>query len=419
MRQPRTPGDKALAVQRAMNIDHPEAVATEPTADAPTTSETSLLAAITAGLATGGDLAMLLQRFLNPIVQLAGAQAGAVRVLSDDGERLQLVSAVGLPAGLREAELAVDRHCGHCGSAADGQPVVWAAELDNCARRSGADYFGQGCRRLLAVPLQHRGRVLGVYNLFFADTSEPSAEVQGLLRSIGDLLGLALNNARLEAEHLRATLAEQRQTMAAEVHDSLGQSLAFVKMRLPLLEDALRAHDETQAQRYCDEVRSAVSEAHANLRSIITHLRTPMDPLGLMHALQGSVDRFRRMGSGTLEFVNELPALKMPAEHEAQVFHLVQEALNNVARHAGASHAWLRIAPAGRGEVQITVDDDGIGPAGAQQAGPSHYGLEVMRERARRIGGRLDVRAREGGGTRVQLSFPAVSAHATPQSGLH
>lgn len=371
-----------------------------------------LLAAITEGLAGGADLGALLRRFLEPIVRLSGAEAGAVRVLSADSQRLELVSALGLPAAFFETEQAVDRHCGHCGNAADGQPVVWAAELDACARRSGAGSFGQGCSRMLALPLQHRGRVLGIYNLFFAAGSEPAAPVLAVLKSVGELLGLALNNARLEAEQLRARLARERQSMAAEVHDSLAQSIAFVKMRMALLQDALAANDTATASRYCQEVRSVASQAHASLRGILTHLRTPMDPLGLLHAIEDSVVRFRDLGGARIEFVNELPGLRLPAEQEAQVFHVVQEALNNVARHAGASQAWLRIAEGAPGMVRITIDDNGIGPAGVGDVGSSHYGLEIMHERAHRIGGRLDVLPRTGSGTRVLLEFPQALAAA-------
>ena len=209
---------------------------------------------------------------------------------------------------------------------------------------------------------------------------------------------------------MRATLAQQRQAMAAEVHDSLAQSLAFVKMRLALLQDALDADDATRARQYCQEVRSVASQAHASLRGILTDLRAPMDPQGLVHALRASVERFRGLGGSTIEFVNELPALSLKPEREAEVFHVVQEALNNIVRHAGARHAWLRIGPAAHGGVHIVIDDDGIGPAGAGSAGATHYGLEIMRERARRLGGRLDVQPRDGGGTRVQLVFPAAAA---------
>jgi two-component system nitrate/nitrite sensor histidine kinase NarX len=367
-------------------------------------AQTGLLAEIAAGLADGSDLGQLVERFLDPIVRLAGAQAGAVRLLSGAEDQLQLVSALGLPAGLCGHGAAVDRHCGHCGAAADGQQIVWAADLSACSSRTGSDYFGQGGRRMLAVPLQHRGRLLGVYNLFYSDAKEPSPEIQDILRSIGELLGLALNNARLEQEHLRATLLAERHLMAAEVHDSLAQSLAFAKMRMPLLHDAMRAHDDVRAQGYYDEVRRALTEAHASVRGILTHFRAPMDPLGLMHALGASAGNFRCSTGIELDFVNELPGLKLPAEQETQVFHIVQEALTNVARHARAAHARLQVAAPQPGELEIVVEDDGTGLP-SSTGGGTHYGLEIMVERARRLGGQLEVGPRPGGGTRVRLTF--------------
>lgn len=393
------------------------ALKAQPDAGSPRGADGGLLAEIAVGLSTSSDLGALLQRFLHPIVQLAGAQAGAVRVLSENGDRLELLSAVGLPAGICDREPAVDSHCGHCGAAADGQTMVWATELGPCAQRSTGVYFGHDCQRLLAVPLQHRGRVLGVYNLFFAGTEAPGADVQAILRSVGELLGLALNNARLEEENLRARLTSERQMMAAEVHDSLAQSLAFVKMRLPLLQDAVAAHDEERARQYCDDVRCAVTQAHASLRGIITHLRTPMDPLGLLHALGQSADSFRRGSGVELHFENGSPDLTLAPEGELQVFHIVQEALSNIARHAAAGHAWLRIGRVIDGLVEILVEDDGGGLPAASPCGGAHYGMEIMRERARRIGGTLDIGSRAGGGTQVRLVFPAAPALAAAFTG--
>jgi two-component system nitrate/nitrite sensor histidine kinase NarX len=383
---------------------------------AATAADSRILAEITAGVAAGDDLDALLQRLLTPIVRLSGAQAGAVRVLSEDGQRLELVSVLGLPDNVCGHERTVDRHCGPCGTAADGAPVVWASNLDACARHSPGSFFGQGCQRLLALPLRHRGRTLGVYNLFFAGGDEPEAEVMALLRSIGELLGLALDNARLERESLRATLMQERQQMAAEVHDSLAQSIAFVKMRVPLLQDALQAHDDARAQRYCEELRGVASQAHASLRGILTQMRAPMDPLGLAHALQATTEQFRRRSSAALDYVNHLPDLRLAPDQEAQVFHIVQEALNNVARHAGARHARLHIGPAAPGNVLVEIDDDGAGLPPAGSAASSHYGLEIMGERARRLGGRLELGPRDGGGTRVRLVFPLAPAQRAAEA---
>lgn len=391
--------------------------------DHPCAPDTGLLVEIAAGLAVVGDVGPLLERFLEPIVRLAGAQAGAVRVLSEAGDQLELVSEMGLPAGLCNRERSVARHCGHCGAAADGLELVSATDLSACSARSGATYFGAACQRLLAVPLKHRERVLGVYNLFFSGTAEPAPAVLAVLKAVGELLGLALNNARLEQETLRTTLLHERQAMAAEVHDSLAQYLAFVKMRMPLLRDAICTHDELHALQYCDDVRGAVTQAHSSLRGILTHFRSPMDPRGLLHALGTSVDSFRRSTGTVLEFVNDLPGLHLAAEQETHVFHIVQEALTNVVRHAGAQHARLHIAPLRASEVQVLIEDDGAGLP-CTSANTAHYGLEIMRERARRLGGTLEIGARAGGGTCLRLVFalqPAAAGQdvAAAVEGMH
>ena len=198
--------------------------------------------------------------------------------------------------------------------------------------------------------------------------------------------------------------------MAAEVHDSLAQSLAFVKMRMPLLEDALLQHQEARALQYCGDVRGAVTQAHASLRGILTHFRSPMDPQGLVHALDASARQFSSSTGAGLEYVNELPDLKLGPDEEAQVFHIVQEALSNVARHACARHAWLQVAAAPQGGVEVVVEDDGAGLPATGTGGSSHYGLEIMLERARRLGGTLEIGPRAGGGTRVRLAFPVSRA---------
>jgi two-component system nitrate/nitrite sensor histidine kinase NarX len=379
--------------------------------------DTAILAEITAGLSAGRDLPQLLGRLLEPVVRLAHAQGGAVRLLDETDNQFHLVSQIDPPPHLCRGELQADRHCGFCGVAASEPRVVWAQDLSPCL----VDAAPTSVHHMLAVPLQHRSQVLGVYNLFYSQACEPGEDLLALLKSVGELLGMALHNARLEDENLRATLLHERQLMAAEVHDSVAQSLAFVKMRLPLLRDAMQTRDDPRALQYFDELRGAVSQAHASLRGVLTQFRAPMDPQGLVHALAASAQTFRRSTGAELEVVNELPGLQLPPDHESQVFHIVQEALNNVARHAAAQHAWLHIAAApGRADaVQVLVADDGAGLPAQLGTQSSHYGLSIMQERARRIGGTLEVGPRPGGGTVVRLTFTLAAAHgATPQE-LH
>ena len=105
--------------------------------------------------------------------------------------------------------------------------------------------------------------------------------------------------------------------------------------------------------------------------------------------------------------------LRLSATQESQVFHIVQESLANIAKHASARHAWLSIRQV-LGRVDVVVEDDGTGPTGdAVVATSNHFGVDIMRERAARVGGRIDIGPREGGGMRVHLSFPLAINPAT------
>lgn len=381
---------------------HPPAAAAAP----------ALLAEITADLAAGEDLRALLQRFLEPLVRLAHARAGTVRMLSASGESFELVGTLGLPEGLRDSEHLVDRHCGFCGQGVDEGRPVWSADLRACAARTGEAFFGEGCHGALTVPLRYGPRVLGIYNLFFEERTTPAPEVLGVLRSVGELLGLALEKHRLEAEHLRSTVAHERQLMAAEVHDAIAQNLTFVKMRLPLLRDAIEACNQETALAYLDDIGETVGDAHGSLREIVTHFRTGIDPRGLSAALEALAGRFSARCGVPLQVEGRVPDAGLPPVVQEELYHIVQEALANVERHAHARHGWLALRQAD-GRLELRVEDDGVGTQAGAAAGVGHYGLHIMRERALRIGGELAVGPREGGGTVVRCSLPLAATGAT------
>lgn len=376
------------------------------------------------GVATSVDwdetgLELLLQRFLVSIAELAGAQAGAVRVLTDDGHHMRLVAQQGLPPHVQEAERLVDRGCGMCGTAVDGDVLGWVDDLRSCERKGGGHYFGGQCQGVLAISLTHAGEVLGIYNLFFESRFDLPPATQTILRLIGQLLGLSLHNARIERERLRVTVLKERQEMVNEVHDSIAQTLAYARMRLPLLKDAMLDHDDPKAIKYFSDVKQAVGEVHDNLREVMTYFRTRMDPLGLLHALQGIADGFFGRTGIALEIHNTVRCLNLSDAQEVQVFFIVQEALANIAKHSMARHAAVIInkTPAG---LEFVIEDDGLGMAAPgvstivtsakELAASTHFGLEIMQSRAQRLGASLEVGDNAGGGTRVRLLLPASTA---------
>lgn len=385
------------------------------TVHTPFADSANLLHALSTDTGKPEDLEALLARFLSAIIALAGAQAGAVRVLTDDGKSMRLVAQQGLPDKVVEMERLVDRHCGLCGTAASTDVLVWVDDVSSCAKHGSNVYFGSQCKSMLAISLPHNQQILGVYNLFFDNTSRVDTSVQGLLRLVGQLLGLSLHNARIERERLRLTVMKERQDMVNEVHDALAQTLAYARMRLPLLSDAIQAHDETQALKYFSDLKTAVTEVHDNLREVMTYFRTRMDPLGLMHALTTIADSYFSRNAITLEIRNTVPRLNLNDEQEVQVFYIIQEALANIAKHSMARHAVVRISQTPQ-HLDFVIEDDGLGMdepnvstivTSARPLVPStHFGLDIMQSRARRLGGLLEVGSKDGVGTRVRLRLP-------------
>ena len=383
----------------------------------------AIISEVSASLADEDDVEEMLGRFLGTMIKLAHADAGAVRVQTADGRHLRLVAARGLPPDLVEKERLVSIDCGLCGSAVRDDRSHYEIDLQPCAIQTGHDYFVHGCEAMVVVPLQHGGQLLGTYNLFLPERFELPEEVALLFRSIGEHLGMALENARLKRENLRITLMTERQMMAAEVHDSLAQTLAYMKMRLSLLQDSLDDGESDRAGKYAGDVRQALDEAYAQLRELLSQFRNRMDPMGLVHALKNFAEGFHDRTGIVLEYLNRVADLRLSVDQEAQVFYIIQEALANVVRHSGATLARLLIE--GDGDYYaVTIEDNGKGGQGffaiANRTGRfdehpqlrDHFGLSIMRERAHKIGGRIEVANLPAGGFRVRLSFPAMQVRA-------
>jgi two-component system nitrate/nitrite sensor histidine kinase NarX len=365
-----------------------------------------VLSEVTATLASEYDIEALLNRFLNMMVRLSGASAGVVRVLTSDGQHLKLAASLGLPPELVEKERLVDIDCGICGVALRNDEIKQTHDLRACVARTGQPFFGE-CRSMVVVPLEHNGRLLGAYNLYMKEDRPIPEEVSLLFRSISEHLAMAVENTRLMRENLRMTLMSERQMMANEVHDSLAQTMAYMKMRIELLREALLQYESGKALKYSGDIQQALDEAYASLRELLTQFRNRMDPLGLEHALKEHAAAYFDRTGVRLEFENRIPDLNLTVDQEVQVFHIVQEALSNVARHSGARQARLTLDVVD-GQYAFTVEDDGRGVfvMGAQPDLRHHFGISIMSERAQRLGGNIEIANRAQGGARLRLLVP-------------
>lgn len=367
-----------------------------------------VLSEIATSLSTENDLEALLGRFLGTMVKLAGADAGAVRVLTADGSHLRLVGSLGLPPEVLEHEQLVEVECGLCGEATRKRSHRHSTNVHFCSERTSHTYFGSRCQRIIAVPLRHHGKVLGVYNLFMATEKPVPEDVALLFDSISEHLGMALENARLTRENMRITLMNERQMLANELHDSLAQTLAYMKMRLALLRDSMEKADTGSSARYLDDVSEGLDTAYSGLRELLTHFRNRMDPRGLLPALQDIVNGFFKKTGIFINFSNLATDINLTPDQEVQVFHIVQEALHNINKHSQAQDVSLTLGLDGNNRYWVSIEDDGIGvsPKQAPDKGV-HFGLSIMRERAQRLNGCVTVERLPTRGTRVLLTFPA------------
>jgi signal transduction histidine kinase len=216
--------------------------------------------------------------------------------------------------------------------------------------------------------------------------------------------------ARLTS-HLQDLREEERRRIAREVHDELGGILTSIKMELSLLGGASAGGATAGApEPALERANRLVDHSITLIRRIASDLRPQLlDDLGLSAALEWLASDFSRRTGVSCRFSPPAHELAVPREKATALFRIVQEALTNVARHAGASCVAIRVE-AGGGLLKATVRDDGRGITPAQAEGPESFGLIGMRERAAHFGGRVRIQGRPKAGTTLSVEIPLQDA---------
>jgi two-component system nitrate/nitrite sensor histidine kinase NarX len=251
------------------------------------------------------------------------------------------------------------------------------------------------------------GQTLGEICVSSATAREFDEEERRLLRAMADLAAIAVQKSRLMERGRQAAVLEERERLAREMHDSLAQVLGYLHLKS---EGALTAADSGKTdvvRRDLAEISSVSHEAYADVREAILGLReTVSQRRGFVDALRVYTTKFSQMaGIPTQLEMRGSETLMLAPEAEVQLMRVIQEALTNVRKHAGAKKACVSLE---QGEVlRITIEDDGKGFDPAQQNGDEdHFGLYTMRERVERVGGRIAIDSDPGRGTRVCVTFP-------------
>jgi two-component system nitrate/nitrite sensor histidine kinase NarX len=256
---------------------------------------------------------------------------------------------------------------------------------------------------MLTLPLKDTEHHYGVLQLEMPQGKELAQWQTQLLEALSRHIGIAIGTARRIEQSRRLSLLEERAALARELHDSLAQSLSYMKIQVSRLKPLLPDTDAEPAGEVLAELREGLNSAYRQLRELLTTFRLRIDGEGLASALQATVAEFSARGGIPIGLDVHLAGCSLNPNEEIHTLQIVREALSNVLNHARASRAEVRLTCNGDGSVSAVVTDDGIGVREA--AGAHHYGMAIMVERARYLGGTLDVENLPTLGTRVTLHF--------------
>ena len=391
--------------------------------------ELAALNAVANAMNVPSALSETLDRALRALLDALSLPAGWVFLLERDGERIQMTSWLGLTAAIGEREIEVGLQGCPCTAALRSKQAVVVAPLpERCPLREGRLEGAHTIASHVTVPILARNRVLGVLGIASRDVHSFNPDELRILESVGQQLGVAVENARLwedlrDKERVRGQLLdkiigaqeEERKRIARELHDDAGQAITSLMVGLRAASDI--CEPDTQAR--LGALREIAAQTLESVKRLARELRPPLlDDLGLPAALERYVASYRiNFGlNADLQVTGFQSEPRMASEIELALYRIIQEALTNIAKHAQARNVSIVVERKSHLVVAI-VEDDGRGfDVRAVLESPQEegkLGLYGMRERVELLGGRMKLESRPGGGASV---FVEISLDGKSQS---
>jgi len=348
------------------------------------------------------DLPAALQRIVDAAVDLVDAGYGALGVLDESGNSLAEFVTAGLDDEHRRAIGELPKGRGLLGELIIHPEPLRLPELTEHASSAGFPPNHPPMHSFLGVPIVVRGKPFG--NLYLCDKADGDVFTdidEELVVALASAAAVAIDNARLHGRVADLALFEDRERIARDLHDTVIQRLFAVGLGL---QASVRLSDDPALTARLESAVDDLDRTVRDIRSVIFELHAPRLPGNSVR--QGVLDvcseASRTLGfDPTVHFDGPIDSAvtEETAEH---LLAVIREALSNVARHARASRAELRVRTDDEG-LTLTVEDDGIGPAGLDSGG---RGVDNMSTRARRLGGTSSITPRDGGGTLLRWEIP-------------
>ena len=292
----------------------------------------------------------------------------------------------------------------------DNQHVTRLAEILQCdISDDDRSYY---------LPLHNQSHTLGVIRIKLNQRPLGNeADLYELFSTLAIQLCNAIEKAKQDQESRRMIIMQERSLIANELHDSLAQTLASLRFQVRVLDETLQPTSEFQSIRGIEQVENSLDEAYSDLRELIAHCRTPIDKQGLMLAVEKLISRMRKDSGMHILLQREWENSDLPPNLEMHIFRIVQEAMNNITKHANASNIVLNLFKSAS-SMTLHISDNGCGfdmdslmnkkmnQLDEDDTTPRcSFGLSSMRERAESTNGKFNIDSTPGRGTSVVVSW--------------
>lgn len=235
---------------------------------------------------------------------------------------------------------------------------------------------------------------------------------QRLMKNFAMLLAQVLHKDQTLLQHQRLLLMEERAVIARELHDSLAQSLSYLKIQATLLKRSFAKGETTRAEQALLQIDEGLGNAYTQLRELLGTFRLTIGEADLGEAIDVMLDQLKPQTQARIELDYGLSSSDLEAGQHIHILQLIREAVLNAIKHANAQVIDVSCHTLPDGNIRVQVTDDGVG-IGASRSAVNHYGLSIMNERASKLHGQLAISDLSPHGTCVHLTFPTIQTRDT------
>lgn len=363
--------------------------------------ELSILYNLVASLNKSLPMEEMLDIFLRKLRDYLGIKSSAIRLIDEDYSP-RLVASMGLDESFKANIGLGECLCGML--AGDGAEAPWTVTQlsEDLKVKDCKDCF---FNTVVEIPIRYKEKLLGWVNLFPDEMRDFSEQEKLLVQSLNNHLGAAIEYYNLDMKARKLAIIEERNMLSSELHDSIAQALAYLKIQGSLLEESIRAGNLEQSLDDLAQIRNGIEKSNSDVRELLVHFRTKIGSEGLEPSIKKILARFSKDTGIRAVFNTEpdIPTLSPGAE--VHFFHIVQEALTNARKYSKATEVMVSVK--GGEDFGVLVEDNGVGfdVEEVKAKGISHVGIDIMQERAIRLGAELTIDTSPGCGTRVLLQM--------------